>query len=55
MVAKGTRIVILAPDQAEAELKKHADDGWTCVGAITGTPVSPMDKLRGYMLVRQKQ
>jgi outer membrane biogenesis lipoprotein LolB len=49
---KETKIVILAPDQADAELKKYAQDGWTCVGVITGTPVSPMDKQRGYMLER---
>jgi len=51
---KETKIVILAPDKADAELMKYALDGWTCVGVITGTPISPMDKQRGYMLERSK-
>jgi hypothetical protein len=53
--AKETKVVILDPDQANAELKRYADDGWACVGVMTGTPVSATDKLRGYMLERSKK
>jgi hypothetical protein len=49
---KGTKIVILALEQADAELRKYAADGWRCVGVTTGTPISPMDLKRGYMLER---
>jgi outer membrane biogenesis lipoprotein LolB len=50
-----TKTVLLTPSQADTELKKYAEDGWTCVGVITGSPVSPTGELRGYMLKRPKE
>ena len=47
--------VYLAPGQAHTELKKFARDGWTLVGVITNTPVSPTDDLREYLLKRPVQ
>jgi hypothetical protein len=47
--------IYLAPGQAATELKKYAKDGWTLVGVVTNTPMSPTDDLREYILKRPIQ
>jgi hypothetical protein len=53
--AEETKLVVLAPGQADAELKRYKQNGWALVEIMTGSPISRTDKLRGYLLKRPKQ
>jgi hypothetical protein len=50
-----TKILVLAPSQADAALKKYKEQGWIFVGIMTGSPISPTGQLCGYLLKRQSK
>jgi len=52
---KELKVLVLAPSQADAVLKKYRERGWVLEGIMTGSPVSPTGELAGYLLKRQSK
>jgi hypothetical protein len=52
---KETKLLVLAPTQADAVLEKYKEQGWVFAGIMTGSPASPTGQQCGYLLKRQSK
>lgn len=52
---KETKLLVVAPSQADAVLKKYKEQGWVLAGIMTGSPVSPTGQQCGYLLKRESK